>query len=121
MGYYSDMFSNGNRKGTHAFDADVLALVKTLGATEQKVGDKASEGDQIRLTKGGDESLALVHYNGDTKRDDAKATLVIDIEELAKMPDDIQSAMFEFEQTPGGRREGVVKPPRADAKIEVRR
>jgi len=37
------------------------------------------------------------------------------------MPDDIQSAMFEYEQTPEGRREGVTKPPRADAKIEVRR
>ena len=121
MGYYSDMFSNGNRKGSHAFDADVLALVKTLGTTEQKVSDKASEGEEIRLTKGGDESLALVHFNGDTKRDDAKATLVIDIEELAKMPDDIQSAMFEFEQTPEGRRENVTKPPRDIAKIEVKR
>ena len=121
MGYYTDMFNAGNRKGTHAFDADVLALVKTLGTTEQKVSDKASEGEEIRLTKGGDESLALVHFNGDTKRDDAKATLVINIEELAKMPDDIQSAMFEFEQTPEGRRDGVTKPPRAGAKIEVRR
>jgi len=121
MGYYSDMFSNGNRKGTHAFDADVLALVKTLGTTEQKVSDKASEGEKIKLTKGGDESLAVVHFNGDATRDDAKATLVIDIAELAKMPDDIQSAMYEYEQTPEGRRENVTKPPRADAKIEVRK
>ena len=121
MGYYSDMFRDGNRKGSHAFDADVVALVKTLGTTEQKVSDKAGEGDQIRLTKGGDESLAIVHFNGDTKRDDTKATLVIDIAELAKMPDDIQSAMYEYEQTPEGRRENVTKPPRADAKIEVRK
>ena len=117
MGYYSDMFSDGNRKGSHAFDADVLALAKTLGATEQKVSDKASEGDQIRLTKGGDESLAVVHYNGGATRDDATATLVISIEELAKMPDDVQAAMYQYEQTPTGRREGVLKPPRGEVKV----
>jgi len=117
MGYYSDLFRDGNRKGTHAFDADVLALAKTLGATEQKVGDKASEGEEIRLAKAGVESLAVVHFNGDTTRDDAKATLLISIEELAKMPDDVQSAMYQCEQTPTGRREGVLKPPRGEVKV----
>jgi len=111
------MFNAGNRKGSHAFDADVLALAKTLGATEQKVGDKASEGEELRLAKGGAESLAIVHFNGDTKRDDAKATLLVSIEELAKMPDDVQAEMYQYEQTPTGRREGVLKPPRGEVKV----
>jgi hypothetical protein len=49
--------------------------------------------------------VCLLHKNGRVgARDLTKDTLVFTIEELAKMPDDIQAALYPLEHTPEGRR-----------------
>lgn len=114
MGFYTDIFNAGNRSGECYFDADLFTELAKDGITTEKVADKAGEGETLKIRDAESKELAdvVLHFNGDVK-DITKNTIVSTIGALSKFPDDIQAKLYEFEQVPNGRREGVTKPPRA--------
>lgn len=124
MGYYTDLFRAGNTSGLHAFDAAIFAQVAGDGVVAQKVEDKGGEGEMLRLVKDGEEiaSDVILHFNGDRK-DAAINTVLIPINQMARLPEDVQTKLYHYEQTPGetGRREGSTVPPRDGGKVTVKR
>lgn len=114
MGIYSDMLKQGNA-GIHYFDADAINLFLTKDIELIKVADKTWEGEVVTITntKTYTDILSeiVIHFNGLTK-DITKNTLIIKTAYLALLTDVMQSAIKDYEQVPGGRREGVIKPVR---------
>lgn len=121
MGAYSKMLET-NPSGKHCFDAAVLLDIGA-GFTVQKLEDTA-DGEKIAIASKLDAARIAtdikLHRNGRVgERDLSKDTIVIPIEKLAAMPDAVQDALYQREQTPGatGRRPGVETPKREAIKI----
>lgn len=118
MAIYGDLYSGGNRSGVHYFDAAVLADPVVTAGLEEVAHPTATnvDGPVLRLRDATTRALVLdgvvIGQSGRPTRDAGQDIAIVPIEKLIDLPGTAQDLWKTYEQVPGGRREGVLRPPR---------
>lgn len=101
VGYYTNLYKI-NSSGSHTFESEVLGELKKLNKEPVEKSDYDS-GKIITI----ENTDVRLHTKGDKG-----SYVLITTEQLSLFTEEVQDIFYQYEVTPAGRREGVVKPIR---------
>lgn len=108
-GPYTDLADSLRTDGVCIFDAVALEVLGKYQAVDKVEANPDGVKVELQDDKGAVIAEVLVHDNGRKEakgeKDLQKDSLVIPLSTLATFPEDLQAALWAFEQVPYGRRE----------------